>query len=113
MPGSRPTWYLTHEYVGRDQTCDLQKLQVAPLTVPLFLEGPNGATAHTTLRIVNAYNFGGFKTATATALRVYPPNQKKATYIDFTFPALVKKGTIYMMVTGPVMPGAGFPGGTI
>jgi hypothetical protein len=39
MPGSRPTWYLTHEYVGRDQTCDLQKLQVAPLTVPLFLEG--------------------------------------------------------------------------
>ena len=39
MPGSRPTWYLTHEYVGRNQTCDLQKLQVAPLTVPLFLEG--------------------------------------------------------------------------
>ena len=39
IPGSRPTWYLTHEYVGRDQTCDLQKLQVAPLTVPLFLEG--------------------------------------------------------------------------
>jgi hypothetical protein len=28
-----------HEYVGRDQTCGLQKLQVAPLTVPLFLEG--------------------------------------------------------------------------
>ncbi len=26
---------LTHEYVGRDQTCDLQELQVAPLTVPL------------------------------------------------------------------------------
>jgi hypothetical protein len=39
MPGSRLTWYLTHEYVGRDQTCDLQKLQVTPLTVPLFLEG--------------------------------------------------------------------------
>jgi hypothetical protein len=39
MPGSCPTWYLTHEYVGRDQTCDLQELQVAPLTVPLFLEG--------------------------------------------------------------------------
>jgi hypothetical protein len=39
MPGSRPTWYLTHEYVGRDQTCDLQELQVAPLTVPLFLKG--------------------------------------------------------------------------
>ena len=39
MPGSRPTCYLTHEYVGRDQTCGLQKLQVAPLAVPLFLEG--------------------------------------------------------------------------
>ena len=39
MPGSRPTWYLTHEYVGRDPPRDLQKLQVAPLTVPLFLKG--------------------------------------------------------------------------
>jgi hypothetical protein len=38
-PGSRPTWYLTHEYVGRNLACDLQELQVAPLTVPLFLEG--------------------------------------------------------------------------
>jgi hypothetical protein len=42
MPGSRPTWYLTHEYAGRDQTCDLQELQVAPLTVSLFLEGRVG-----------------------------------------------------------------------
>jgi len=33
------TWYLTHEYLGRDQTCDLLELQVAPLTVPLFLKG--------------------------------------------------------------------------
>jgi hypothetical protein len=37
--GSHPAWYLTHEYADRDQTCDLQKLQVAPLTVPLFPEG--------------------------------------------------------------------------
>jgi hypothetical protein len=42
MPGSRPTWYLTHEYADRDQTCDLEELQVAPLTVPLFLEGRYG-----------------------------------------------------------------------
>src|SRR5271165_4836303 len=42
MPCSRPTWYLTHEYVSRNQTCDLQKLQVAPLTVPLFLQGRFG-----------------------------------------------------------------------
>jgi hypothetical protein len=81
----------------------------APVTVTLA----NGATAHTTLQIVNAYNFGGSKTATAAALKVYPPNQKTATYIYFTFPALVKKGTIYMMVTGPIKPGAGIPGGTI
>jgi hypothetical protein len=39
MPGSRPTWYLTDEYIGRDPACDLQKLQVAPLAVPLLLEG--------------------------------------------------------------------------
>jgi hypothetical protein len=39
MPCSHPTWYLTHEYVGRDQACDLQKPQVAPLAVPLILEG--------------------------------------------------------------------------
>ena len=36
-----------HEYAGRDQTCGLQKLQVAPLTVPLFLEGRYpGIAAH-------------------------------------------------------------------
>ena len=80
---------------------------------PVVVRLASGATAHTTLRIINAYNFGGFKTATATALKVYPPNQKTATYISFTFPALVKKGTIYLMVTGPIMPGTGIPGGTI
>jgi len=80
-----------------------------PRTVTLA----NGATAHTTLQIVNAYNFGDSKVATATALKIYPPSQKTATYIYFTFPAPVQKGTIYMMVTGPVMPGTGIPGGTI
>ena len=39
LPGSHPAWYLAHEYLGHDQTCDLQELQVTPLTVPLFLEG--------------------------------------------------------------------------
>ena len=51
MPGSRPTWYLTHEYVGRNQTCDLQKLQVAPLTVPLFLEGRHAGDRPVTGRL--------------------------------------------------------------
>jgi hypothetical protein len=41
LPGSRPT-YLTHEYLSRDQTCDLQELQVAPLAVPLFRNGQLG-----------------------------------------------------------------------
>jgi uncharacterized protein DUF4232 len=50
----------------------------APRTVTLA----NGATAHTTLQIVNALSFGGFKTATATAFKVYPPNQKTATSVD-------------------------------
>lgn len=80
----------------------------APVTVTLA----RGATAHTTLQIGNARSFGGYKTATATALRVYPPGQKTANYIYFTFPALVKKGPIYMMVTGPIMPGVGIPGGS-
>ena len=38
MPGSHPTRYLMYEYADRGQTCDLQKLQVARLTVPLFLK---------------------------------------------------------------------------
>jgi hypothetical protein len=29
MPGPCHTWYLTHEYLSRDQTCDLQEFQVA------------------------------------------------------------------------------------
>ena len=33
-----------YEYLGRDQTCDLQELQVAPLTVPLC---PGGLTSTT------------------------------------------------------------------
>jgi len=41
--GSRSAWYLTHDYGGRDQTCDLQKLQVAPLAVPLFQNRGAGA----------------------------------------------------------------------
>jgi hypothetical protein len=51
MPGFRPTWYLTHEYVGRDLACDLQELQVEPLAVPLFLEGRDGATDHWTINV--------------------------------------------------------------
>jgi hypothetical protein len=46
LPGSRPTWYLTHEYLGRDQNCDLQELQVTPLTVPLFFEGRHSLLTH-------------------------------------------------------------------
>lgn len=77
----------------------------APVTVTLA----NGATAHTTLQIVNANNFGGHKIATATALKIYPPNQKTATYINLTFPALVKNGTTYMMLDGPILAGVGIP----
>ncbi len=81
-------------------------------TTPATVTLANGATAHTTLQIVNAHNFGGLKTATATALKVYPPGQRTATYIYMTFPALVKKGTIYLLVRSPIVPGVGIPGGT-
>ena len=50
LPGSCPTWYLTHEHVGRDPTGDLQKLQVTPLTVPLFLEGRSLYAAETAIK---------------------------------------------------------------
>jgi hypothetical protein len=55
LPGARPTWYLTHEYLGRDRTCDLQELQVAPLTVPLFLEGRLGGVSAPEEREPNWY----------------------------------------------------------
>ncbi|MGD0240671.1 MAG: DUF4232 domain-containing protein [Streptosporangiaceae bacterium] len=79
----------------------------APVTVTLA----NGATAHTTLQITDVYNFGGLKVAAATALRIYPPNQKTPTYIDFSFGALVKKGPVFLHV-GPITPGTGIPGGS-
>jgi len=71
-----------------------------------------GAAAHTTLRIADVYNFAGVKNAAAFALKIYPPNQKTATYISYTFQALAKKGPIYMMVVGPIEPGVGIPGGS-
>src|SRR6266566_1893954 len=52
-----------HEYVGRDQTCGLQKLQVAPLTVPLFLEG----------RIQEPF---GFNLDSGTTCRLSPPTDQ-------------------------------------
>jgi len=69
-----------------------------------------GATAHTVLRIANAGAFGDVKTATASALKIYPPNQKKSTIIGYSFQALAVKGPIYMWVLGPIRPGTGVPG---
>jgi hypothetical protein len=77
-----------------------------PATVTLA----NGATAHTTLQIADVANFGGVKSATATALKIYPPNQRAATLITYTFRALAVKGPVYMEVIGPIGPGAGIPG---
>jgi hypothetical protein len=69
-----------------------------------------GATAHTLLQIADAANYGGVKQATAYALKVYPPGQKTATEIMFTFPALAVKGPVYLHVVGPIEPHVGIPG---
>lgn len=66
--------------------------------------------AHTVLRIANAGNFDGVKTATASGLRVYPPNQTTSTTIGYSFQALAEEGPIYMSVVGPIQPGTGIPG---
>jgi hypothetical protein len=68
-----------------------------------------GATAHTVLRIADVGVFGDVKTATASALRIYPPNQKTSTEIGYSFEALAVKGPIYMWVVGPIRAGTGIP----
>jgi len=70
-----------------------------------------GATAHTVLQIVDVLNFPAArcKPVTASALRVYPPNQFAAAEIPFSFRACSVKGEVFMSVQ-PVQPGVGVPG---
>jgi hypothetical protein len=69
------------------------------------------ATAHTVLRIVNVSNcpVSTCNPVTATALRVFPPNNTVARFIPFPFRACSKAGPQYLDVWGPIVPGVGIP----
>ena len=60
----------------------------------------NGATAKSVLRIVQAANFpeSACHRVTAAGLRVYPPNQTRATRIPFPFDACSRKGPVVLSV---------------
>jgi hypothetical protein len=69
-----------------------------------------GATAHVVLQIadVGAYSPSACKQTRAAGLRVYPPNQRTAAIMPFSFEACAKAGPRYLAVT-PVKAGAGIP----
>jgi hypothetical protein len=70
-----------------------------------------GATAHTILQIVEVGNFPATKCkpVDASGLRIYPPNQRSAAEISFSFRACSVKGRIFLSVE-PIQPGIGIPG---
>jgi hypothetical protein len=70
-----------------------------------------GATAHTVLQLTEVLNYPAArcKPATASFLRVYPPDQRSAEEIPFRFRACSAKGPIFLSVE-PIQPGVGVPG---
>jgi Protein of unknown function (DUF4232) len=69
-----------------------------------------GATAHTLL----AYHDAAVTTEpgcdpvnSAAYLRIYPPNQRSATFAAFSFEACSHPGPIWMSITEPIVPGVG------
>ena len=69
-----------------------------------------GATAHTLL----AYHDAAVTTEpgcdpvnSAVELRVYPPDQRSATYAAFSFEACSHPGPIWMSIQEPIIPGVG------
>jgi hypothetical protein len=80
---------------------------VRPRTVTLT----PGATVHTVLRIADVSNYPPIacKPATAIALRIYPPNQTRATEVPFTFGSCSAKGPMYLGVEA-TQPNVGIPG---
>lgn len=71
-----------------------------------------GTSAHTVVQIADVANFSAAKCkpATASFLRVYPPDQRAAADIPFRFRACSKRGPIFLSVQ-PIQPGVGVPGG--
>jgi hypothetical protein len=70
-----------------------------------------GATAHATVQITDAVNFGAAacRPAEATGLRVYAPNAFASIVVPFSFQACSRRGPVYLHVTATVA-GAGIPG---
>jgi len=81
----------------------------SPRTVSLSA----GKTAHTILQVAEVVNFPAAKCmpATASLLRVYPPDQRAAADIPFRFNACSRRGPIFLSVE-PIQPGVGIPGGS-
>lgn len=80
---------------------------VAPTTVILR----PGATGHTLLKLVDLGVFSPDQCApqTATALRVFPPGSRSASFIPYTFQGCSLTGPIFMTVQA-VQKGLGVPG---
>ena len=70
-----------------------------------------GDTAHTVVQITDVGNFSASqcKPATATGLKLIPPDERTSAGVPFNFPACSKKGPIFLTVQ-PVRPGVGVPG---
>ena len=79
----------------------------APVTVTLA----NGATAHTTLQIVNAYNFGSSKTATAAALKGLPAEPEDSDLHRLHLPGAGEEGDNLHDGDRPGHPGRRHPRG--
>jgi hypothetical protein len=81
-------------------------------TVPArAVDLPRGGTAHAILRLIDIGNIPKSKCrpVTATQLRVFPPNERDALFVPFSFQACSKPGAIFISV-GPLEPGVGIPG---
>jgi hypothetical protein len=72
-----------------------------------------GATAHVLLRITDVSNLPASqcRPATATGLKVYPPDQRASRFVPFSFRACSARGAGYLSIR-PVEPGVGVPGYT-
>jgi hypothetical protein len=70
-----------------------------------------GDTAHVLLRITDVGNLpaASCRPATAVELKVFPPNQRSARFIPFSFKACSKPGPTFLSVQA-VQPGVGVPG---
>jgi Protein of unknown function (DUF4232) len=73
-----------------------------------------GATAHTQLAYHDAVvttEPGCDPVDSAALLRVYPPDQRSATYAAFAFEVCAQAGPVYMSIVEPIERGAGTPNG--